>query len=184
MSNTCYWAQICAQSKIGPSELAHFWECTGVMNPVKNVRVQLSLIFARKANGPKGGWDFVPPSVSNLPPKEQSGSSILSCQTACIECVRVVEGWANHTPHTAVNPDGNNNCLLLRQFSGNINEQWTRSKLAGLNFTQKRVKEGVSKMDTPVPKVALHDLSWTPAGSTIRQIWRRGHQFSDPFLLK
>ena len=95
MSNTCYWAQICAKSKIGPSGLAHFWECTGVMNPVKNVRVQLSLIFARKANGPKGGWDFVPPSVSNLPPKEQSGSSILSCQTTCV--LSPEQWWTNRS---------------------------------------------------------------------------------------
>ena len=41
------------------------------------------LLILSESHGNKGGTGFSSPSGSNLTPKEQSGSSILSCQTTC-----------------------------------------------------------------------------------------------------
>ena len=51
-------------------------------NPYIFVRVGYCS-FLSESHGNKGGTGFSSPSGSNLTPKEQSGSSILSCQTTC-----------------------------------------------------------------------------------------------------
>lgn len=136
--------------------------------------------FWAKVREAKWGMRFRPPSGSNLTPKEQSGSSILRCQTTCV----LEQWWTNRSPFWIIGVSMRwtphsipswipterimvcrknkklNNILLLGLF---FEYQWTRSKLAELCFTQKRVKDGVSKMDIPMPKVALHDLS-CPSG--------------------